>query len=278
MKQVISMKSYGELLQKKKAPVVSLKTYASKNIDTINIELREIKFIISTNAVDGDNSRIFQNNWDLEAYKLNPVVLWDHDASKLPIGKCTWIGVEGGQLKAVVQFATAELNPMAEAVYQMVLGGYINATSVGFLITDRALNEERSEYGKPAVDILGGQLREFSIVSVPCNPECVIEPGQRFDVPVEVEASLENLTTKANNESKKESAESDDEAQDVAVAIEVADAVEEEQSKSEDDADTDDNNEDVTKDATTINTRHERCLSDDEYRQRMLAYLDLLDT
>ena len=142
--------------------------------------------MISTDAVDADNSRIMQDQWDLSAFALNPVVLWNHDAGQLPIGKCIDIGIEEGKLKATVSFVPAD-NPangqFAEGVYQQVLGGYLHATSVGFVVTDAEIDQDRSDEYGPALNILSGQLREFSIVSVPSNPECVIEPGERDAAP-----------------------------------------------------------------------------------------------
>ena len=178
----LSRKQYAELVQRSLAPRASTKSAAVKNIEDVDLESRTIKFVISTDAVDADNSRIMQDNWDLSAYELNPVVLWDHNTSLPPIGKCIGIGVESGKLKATVCFVPAD-NPangaFADGIYKQILGGFIHATSVGFLITDQVIDQERSDEYGPALNILGGQLREFSIVSVPSNPECVIEPGER---------------------------------------------------------------------------------------------------
>lgn len=91
------------------------------------------------------------------------------------------IGVEDGKLKAVVQFMPASVpifGPKAEGIYQMCLGGYLNATSVGFKPVEWSISRDPERKGddmEPGADFERAELVEFSIVSVPCNPEALIE-------------------------------------------------------------------------------------------------------
>ena len=80
-------------------------------------ESRVIKFTISTNAVDLDNDTVDQAGWDLSVFKSNPLVLWMHDSTMLPVGKCVAIDVENGALKASVEFATQEDSAFADQVF-----------------------------------------------------------------------------------------------------------------------------------------------------------------
>lgn len=147
---------------------MKFKTYAARVKATGND--REFKFVISTERPDRDKDVIQAAGWNLDKYKMNPVVLWAHDYHGLPVGRCTGIGVSSdGKLVATAKFATAEMNPMAECVYQMIAEGYLRATSVGFNPTKFSPNE------------LGGmtfaeqELLEFSIVPVPANPEALVQ-------------------------------------------------------------------------------------------------------
>jgi len=129
-------------------------------------EPRQVRFVISTGDVDRDNDTIDANGWDLASYKNNPVVLFGHDHRGLPIGKCASIGVENGQLVAVAEFASY---PFAQTVYDLVQGGFLRATSVGFRALEYDPNEERR-----GIDFKRQELLEFSVVPVPANPHALI--------------------------------------------------------------------------------------------------------
>lgn len=132
-------------------------------------DTRRIKFVISTGDVDRDNDTINADGWDLSNYRKNPVVLFAHSHTDLPIGKCVELGFENGKLVATAEFATAEENPLADQVYRLLLGGYLNATSVGFRAIAAKENVERG-----GVDFTRQELLEFSVVPVPANQHALI--------------------------------------------------------------------------------------------------------
>jgi phage head maturation protease len=157
------------------------KTLAAKSVETA---ARQLKFTISTNAVDLDNDTVDQSGWDLSVYRSNPVVLWNHDPGQLPPAKCVWIGLEGGKLKAVAQFAPASMpviGELSEALFQMCRTGFLSATSVGFMPLDYDIANERDDDDSylPPVDFKRQRLLEFSLCGIPANSEALIEPGQR---------------------------------------------------------------------------------------------------
>lgn len=123
-------------------------------------------FCISTAAIDRDLDSINPKGWNLDAFRKNPICLFAHDYSSLPIGKCTDIKIVGGKLIASTEFADHE---MAETVLRLVDGGFLNATSVGFRPIKYSLNETRK-----GVDYEQQELLEYSIVPVPANPEALI--------------------------------------------------------------------------------------------------------
>jgi len=115
--------------------------------------------VISTADVDRDGESIDQNGWDLSFYLLNPVVLWAHDYSSLPIGVTEGIAVKDGKLVATGKFAPESANPFAQQVRRLYDLKIVRATSVGFIVLD--MN------GRV---IMKAQLLEFSFVPVPANP------------------------------------------------------------------------------------------------------------
>lgn len=128
---------------------------------------RTVRFVISTDAVDRDNDTIDPKGWDLKAYLKNPVVLWAHDYRALPVGRAVSVVMRDGQLISDMEFATHDF---AETVYQLVKGGFLKATSVGFRPSKYVINDERQ-----GLDFKEQELMEYSIVPVPANPEALID-------------------------------------------------------------------------------------------------------
>ncbi len=120
------------------------------------------KVIISTSHMDRQGEIVDQNGWDLSFYKMNPVVLWGHDYSSLPIGVCTSIAVENGQLVAEGKFAPEDCNPFAQQVRRLYDSGMVKTTSVGFIPKQFDSNDSNR--------ITRAELLEFSFVPVPANP------------------------------------------------------------------------------------------------------------
>ncbi len=147
---------------------------------------RQLRFTISTAAVDRALDVVDQAGWDLSGYRRNPVVLWQHNSWDLPIGKCVDIGLQSGALCATVEFVRADmpsgLGELAETILQMCKEGFLSATSVGFRPLEFDVTEDPSRGADdwlPGFDFKRQDLTEFSIVTVPCNPDAVIDPAHR---------------------------------------------------------------------------------------------------
>jgi HK97 family phage prohead protease len=139
--------------------------------------------IASTNAVDRQGDVVDQSGWDLTNFKKNPVLLWAHDYSALPIGKVVSAQVIKGQLIADFIFATADANPMAQQVKRLYEEGIVNASSVGFIPLERQGNV-----------ITRSELLELSLVPVPANQEALrraVEKGFDADFIKTIEAKME---------------------------------------------------------------------------------------
>jgi hypothetical protein len=175
----VSSREFKSLAKRSKVKDLAIR----KDFDTA-VELmpdRCVKFTISSDAVDRQSDRVLQDGWQLDNYIRNPVVLWGHNDGDPPVGKCTAIGIEDGKLKAVVQFLPESIpvfGPKAEAIYRMCCEGYLGATSVGFRPIEWQLSkdpERGADEWEPGADFIKAELVEFSIVSVPCNPDALLE-------------------------------------------------------------------------------------------------------
>lgn len=134
---------------------------------------RKYTFTISTGAIDRENDTVAVDGWDLTNYRKSPTVLWAHDYSSLPIGRAESVLTRNGQLVARMEFVPGEVYGFAETVRQLVDGGFLKATSVGFRPQEWAFNETRGGF-----DFKRQELLEFSIVPVPANPEALIGAKQ----------------------------------------------------------------------------------------------------
>lgn len=122
----------------------------------------EVEFIVSTNAWDSHGERIDVEGISLSDFKKNPVVLWGHDGFNLPIAKATKIWKESGKLMARAKFYLKD--DFARKVYEYIVDGYLNAVSIGGMV---------EEWGQDGLTIAKLNMKEFSVVSVPANPEAL---------------------------------------------------------------------------------------------------------
>ena len=154
-----------------KGDAVLRKQYVAESIKAVektdaSAPGRSRQFVISTATVDRDNDSVAAAGWQLDNYKKNPVVLFAHDYSSLPVAKCTDVRTKGGNLIATAEFADHD---MANTVLRLIDGGFLNATSVGFRPLKYSMNEARS-----GMDFAEQELLEFSIVPVPANPDALL--------------------------------------------------------------------------------------------------------
>ena len=150
-----------------------------------NAGARRKRFIISTESVDRDNDTIALRGWVLDSFARNPVVFYNHETYGYPIGKAVEIGVSGSALKSVVEFMPSTVpngaGEAAEAVWQMVEGGFLCAASVGFRPLEYTTAKSRMSDDDwwPALDFTKVELMEWSVVGIPANPDAVADSDER---------------------------------------------------------------------------------------------------
>lgn len=142
-------------------------TIEVKNADP-STGMSDIKFTISTAAIDRESDVISTDGWELDQYRQNPVVLYGHDYGGLPVARAVEVELTKDALTAVDRFTPREINPFGYMVYQMIRGKFLNATSVGFRPLEYVYNEDHKGY-----DFMRQELLEHSVVPVPANPEAL---------------------------------------------------------------------------------------------------------
>jgi HK97 family phage prohead protease len=130
---------------------------------------RPLTFVASDSAPDRMGDVVRANGWDLEAYLGNPVFLWAHDHARTPIGRSTWVGIDGNRLLSTVEFAPT---PFAQEVEMLYRQRFLRAVSVGF--RPQEFNLRRAKGGAvEGVEYTKQELLEISAVAVPANPHAL---------------------------------------------------------------------------------------------------------
>lgn len=121
--------------------------------------------VVFSTANEDRHGDIVQQNWDLRAYKKNPVFLDSHDYGSIEkiIGRVPRIAVKANALQGAVEFAIG--SPLGALGQYLAENGFLNATSVGFI------PKQFDDKGT----ILKSELLEISAVSVPANSEALFE-------------------------------------------------------------------------------------------------------
>jgi HK97 family phage prohead protease len=132
-----------------------------------------LEFVLSTNSPDRQGDIVTQD-WDLFAFKKNPIALYQHD-SRLPIG--TWIDVrvEKNKLMGRLELADIGTSNLIDTVRALVQQKILRAVSIGFRAgTAVPIDDEKPWNG---YTLSGNELFEASLVSVPANAEALAVKG-----------------------------------------------------------------------------------------------------
>lgn len=145
---------------------------------------RRLRFIGSSEAEDRDGDIILASGWELDNYKKNPVFLWAHDYKIPPIGRALNVGVVGNELHFDIEFPEKGIHALADTVFDLYKGGFLNATSVGFIGKEGNPSSNGITYTKQ-------ELLELSAVPVPSNPTALQQAKAKGFIPNEVAKYLE---------------------------------------------------------------------------------------
>lgn len=139
---------------------------------------RTLEFVGSTEDKDREGDIILASGWNLKQYKKNPVFMWAHQYGEPPVGKAIKVWADDGKLRFHIQFAEKEEYEFADTIYKLYKGGYLRASSVGFLPIESEPIDDKEEsgnfFGCPT-RFLKQELLELSGCPVPANPNALAE-------------------------------------------------------------------------------------------------------
>lgn len=145
-----------------------------------------IQFELSNEQADRYNTIIPFDNWELENYRLNPILAYNHYTGTADPNNIIGNGVvvedgENRKLIGIPEFKSVYDGDTADIVNKKVQNGTLRAVSVGFvpLTEGRWGNPEKGE--DENVYIFGKvELIEFSIVDVPANAAALMRSMQIY--------------------------------------------------------------------------------------------------
>jgi len=129
-------------------------------------------FVVSSETVDLAGDVVTVAGIDCEDFLKNPAVLNSHDSSAMPIAVSTAPVVSGKVLTAIAEFPALGISECSDQIAAAVRTKLIKGASIGFIPTKWSFTKDPSRpFG---VDFLETKLLEWSVCSVPCNPDCLM--------------------------------------------------------------------------------------------------------
>ena len=154
----------------------------------------EVEIVMSTGVLARDGHILVPEGAELGAYRLNPIILWQHDP-KTPIGAASELTIRDNEITARVRFAPTGISAKADEIRGLVKAGIINAVSVGFdPIEGEPLDPKRPRGGQR---FSKWQLLECSFVSVPADTGAVVTAREHQETDMEVTTAVTTETNTA---------------------------------------------------------------------------------
>jgi HK97 family phage prohead protease len=125
----------------------------------------EPEMLVSTSTPDRDGDRVIPAGVDVSNFKKNPILLWAHDYTGIPVGAVTGLEQTGEGWRA--RWRWNESDDFAQRVKRGWDEGFIRAASIGFL-PRKVVGNDHGGY-----DFVQSELLEISLVPVPANGEAV---------------------------------------------------------------------------------------------------------
>lgn len=165
----------------------------SKSVD---MDKRQLVIIGSDETRDRDGDIVSIDGWQLDNYLANPVFLWAHNYSSVPLGSTVQLIKRkrpNKYLQFTVQYPPKGVNPFADMILELYGMKIINASSVGFIpykwekIESKKDEDDDREFYMSR-KFVKQELLELSGCPVPCNPSALQNAIKGFNVPKGINA------------------------------------------------------------------------------------------
>ena len=130
-------------------------------------EDRTLMVKITTSNPDRSSDVVIPQGAVLDNYQRNPVVALNHKYDGLAIAKTEQLDITSDGILAKVKFPEPGVYGLADTVFELYKGGFMNAWSIGFIPIE---SSDRDGGGR---EFKKWELLEYSAVLVPDNPEAL---------------------------------------------------------------------------------------------------------
>jgi len=135
----------------------------------VDAEAHTVSAVIAAPGVARDGAMINPDGWDFSAYLRNPIVLFAHDVSKLPVGRCVDLQNVNGSLIATAEFDME--NEQAAELFNSISRGFLRGTSVRWNPTRTSVKRVN---GKDVLYFEAQELLEWSFTPLPVDPNALV--------------------------------------------------------------------------------------------------------
>ena len=146
-----------------------LQTYGQ--IRAIDEDELRVQVVVSTGDVARDGMVIEQRGWVFDEYDRNPVVLWGHDDSEMPVARAIVSERVVTQNELIETHEFDSEDPRSRLLFSKIQRGFVNATSVRW---DPVAWEWRKHDGDEVLVFTKQHLLESSYVSIPADPGALV--------------------------------------------------------------------------------------------------------
>lgn len=142
--------------------------------------------VIASTSMEGRDGDVWEQDWILDHYLRNPVVLDSHESwgTGRVVGRSVEVGVVehpqyGRVLRALIEWDTGEHNPDGRRIAAQFQGGFLSAVSVGMrpgaMVPRSSLPDEHPAKGERGYYMTRNELLEISAVAIPADPRAVAQ-------------------------------------------------------------------------------------------------------
>lgn len=124
-------------------------------------------FLLTDESVNTYGFRLLTSGGDLEQFRRNPVMFYNHNDMETPIGRWENIRVENGQVLADPVFDLED--SFAKKIAGKVERGFLKAASVGLRIIETSDDPKVLLQGQQLPTVTKWMLREASVVTIGAN-------------------------------------------------------------------------------------------------------------
>lgn len=140
------------------------------NLDTLE---KSKEFIVSTPDVNRSGFSVLTSGIDLRFFEKNPVMLYNHERrGQLPIGRWGDIRIEDNKLIATAYIDTGD--SLGKDIFRKIELGVLNSASIGIRVLELSEDTEHLQLEQTPFIVTKCELREISVVDIPCNAEAVV--------------------------------------------------------------------------------------------------------